>query len=74
MENKCYFCEGEVKKRVITHYRQTKPGLVEFKGVPCEICEQCGEKYFFPQTVRKMESISKNEAQEFEKVPVYNYA
>jgi YgiT-type zinc finger domain-containing protein len=74
LEDKCYFCGGQVKKRVITHYRQTEQGLVEFKGVPCEICEQCGEKYFSPQAVRKMESISKNKAQEFEKVPVYNYA
>lgn len=74
MKDKCYFCGGQVEERVITHYRQTELGLVEFKGVPCEVCGQCGEKYFSPRVVRKMETLTKNKTQEFEKVPVYEYA
>lgn len=74
MKDKCYFCGGKVEEKIITHYRQTERGLVEFKGVPCEICVQCGEKYFSPQVVRKMEILSKNKTQEFEKVPIYKYA
>ena len=50
--------------------------LVEIKDVPCEICQQCGEKYFDPKTVRRIEQIVKLKAKikEYIQLPVYGYA
>jgi YgiT-type zinc finger domain-containing protein len=72
---KCYFCHGGpvVSKKVNVH-RYVKGHLVEIKDVPCDVCEQCGEKYFDAQTIRHLENIVKQKAREYIEVPVYEYA
>ncbi len=70
----CYFCGGEVVERLITHFRQTPRGTAEFRGVPCEVCLVCGEKYFSPAAIRRMEALSSMPAQEYVQLPAYNYA
>jgi YgiT-type zinc finger domain-containing protein len=71
---RCYFCGGEVVERQITHFRQTPQGTAEFRGVPCEMCLVCGEKYFSPDTVRRMEELAARPAHEYVQVPAYDYA
>jgi YgiT-type zinc finger domain-containing protein len=73
-QRRCYFCGGEVTERRITHFRQTPRGTAEFRGVPCEVCLVCGEKYFSPETVRRMEELSSTPAQEYVRLPAYDYA
>lgn len=70
----CYFCGGEVVKRQVTHFRQTPHGTAEFRGVPCEVCLVCGEKYFSPETIRRLEELSSMPAQEYVQLPAYDYA
>jgi YgiT-type zinc finger domain-containing protein len=71
---RCYFCGGEVVERRITHFRQTPQGVAEFRGVPCEVCLVCGEKYFSAETVRRLEELASEPAQEFVQLPAYDYA
>jgi YgiT-type zinc finger domain-containing protein len=71
---RCYFCGGEVVKRKITHIRRTPRGTAEFRGVPCEECTVCGEKYFSPEIVRRLEELSATPAREYVQVPTYDYA
>lgn len=74
---KCYFCNGgPIIKEEIDHISRVSGKLVEVKDVPAEICQQCGEKYFEPKTIRRLERIVKLRAKvkEFIQLPVYSYA
>lgn len=70
---KCYFCGGEVVVRHVTHFRQTPHGTAQFRGVPCEECLVCGERYFSPETVRRLEELASMPAQEYVQLPAYDY-
>lgn len=74
---RCYFCNGgPVIKGKTDHISRINGQLVEIKGVPCEVCQQCGEKYFTPQTIRRLERILrlKTKIKEYIRLPVYSYA
>lgn len=73
-EMKCYFCAGELVARRVTHFRHTTYGTAEFRGVPCEVCMQCGEKYFSAETVRRLEELAAKPAQACVQLPAYDYA
>mgnify|MGYP001560279650 FL=1 len=74
---KCYFCNGgPVLKGKVDHISRIGGHLIEIKDVPAEICQQCGEKYFEPKTIRRIENIAKlkTKIKEFIQLPVYSYA
>ena len=74
---KCYFCNGgPVTKGKTDHISRLGGQLVEVKNVPCEICQVCGEKYFEPKTIKRLEQIVKFKAKikEYIQLPVYSYA
>lgn len=74
---KCYFCNGgPVVKGKTDHISRVDRRLIEVKDVPCEICQQCGEKYFDPKTIQRIEQIIKLQAKvkEYIQLPVYSYA
>jgi YgiT-type zinc finger domain-containing protein len=73
-EMKCYFCGGEVIARTVTHIRETPNGVAEFREVPCEECTACGERYFSPETIRRLEELSAQPPAEYVQVPAYDYA
>ena len=51
----CSFCGGVVEERRIDYdYRRTGRLLV-FQNVPAGVCRQCGEKYFTPEVLKKMD-------------------
>lgn len=74
-KQRCYFCRGgPVVSRKVNVHRYVTGHLVEIKDVPCDVCEQCGEKYFDAQTIRHLEKIVKQKTNEYIEVPVYEYA
>ena len=51
----CAFCGGEVEdERIVYDYRR-KGRLLIFSNVPAGVCRQCGEKYFAPDVLKKMD-------------------
>ena len=42
---------------VTTHVVTLKDCVIIIKNVPCEECEQCGEKYFSDEVMEKLDSI-----------------
>ena len=43
----CMFCKCDtVKQSTTTHVVNYKNSIIVIKNVPCEECEQCGEKYY----------------------------
>jgi YgiT-type zinc finger domain-containing protein len=62
------FCKcKEVVSSVTTHVVNYKGCIIVIKNVPCEECEQCGEKYYSDEVARRIEklvNIAKNLMQE----------
>jgi YgiT-type zinc finger domain-containing protein len=51
----CTFCGGEVDERLIDYDYRRKGHLLVFRNVPAGVCCQCGEKYFQPDVLKKMD-------------------
>ena len=54
----CMFCKcNTMKPSFTTHVVSWKGNLIIVKNVPCEECEQCGEKYFADDVAIRLEAI-----------------
>ena len=54
----CMFCKCETSRPSFTaHVVNYKNCLIIVKNVPCEECEQCGEKYYSDEVAGKLEQI-----------------
>ena len=57
----CYFCKGEVVQKRIQHVHQWGEKIIIFEDVPAEVCQQCGETYFSPEVLEKMDEVTLGE-------------
>jgi YgiT-type zinc finger domain-containing protein len=53
----CYFCKGQLVKKHITHIHTWGEKIVLFEDVPAEVCTQCGETYFSPEVLERMDNV-----------------
>ena len=54
----CMFCKCNiVKKSTTTHVVNYKGSIIVIKNVPCEECEQCGEKYYTDEVAVHLEAM-----------------
>ena len=53
----CSFCGGEVGEKKIDYDYRREGHLVVISNVPAGVCGQCGEKYFKPDILKKMDDI-----------------
>lgn len=64
----CMFCKCDtVKESTTTHVINYKNCVIVIKNVPCEECEQCGEKFYSDEVAERLEhlvNIAKNLMQE----------
>ncbi|OGQ82206.1 MAG: hypothetical protein A3F90_10220 [Deltaproteobacteria bacterium RIFCSPLOWO2_12_FULL_60_19] len=51
----CSFCGGEVTEKRIDYDYRRQAHLVVISNVPAGVCGQCGEKYFRPDILKKMD-------------------
>ena len=72
--DRCSFCKGRVEKKMIHHVHQWGEKVFIFKNVPAEVCRQCGETYFGPEALEKMDEVvaSNPEPEEIAQVLVYS--
>lgn len=56
---KCYFCRGSIVKKNVSHIHQWGEKIVLFEDIPAEVCEQCGEVYFSPDTIEIMDRATR---------------
>jgi len=53
----CTYCDGEViEKKIDYDYRRSNQ-LMVVSNVPAGVCRQCGEKYFKPEVLKKMDEV-----------------
>lgn len=40
----CFYCKGDLINSITTHVVNYKNCIIIIKNVPCEECEQCGDR------------------------------
>lgn len=71
----CMFCKCDtVKPSITTHVVNYKGCIIIVKNVPCEECEQCGEKYYTDEVAEKVEKIVNAAKQLMQEISVLDYA
>ena len=74
-ERVCDLCHGKmIRKKVI--YSQIFEGrLVVVEDVPAWVCEQCGEVFYEPDVVERLQELiwSRSEPQRVISVPVWEF-
>lgn len=72
----CYFCGGKTKKQFVVYSKWHKSELIAIENVPAEVCEQCGEQYFSPKTVKDLQKIiwSKKKPAKTINIPLFDLA
>jgi len=70
----CFYCKGRVEQRRIEHVHQWGGKLYLFRNVPAEVCRQCGEVYFGPETLDAIDNVVLSEVKpgEHVSVPVFS--
>ena len=54
----CMYCKCKITiQSFTTHVVNYKNCIIIIKNVPCEECEQCGEKYYSDDVTERLESI-----------------
>ena len=54
----CFYCGCKTTTPSVTnHVVNYGDCVIVVKNVPCEECEQCGEKYFSDEVMEKLEKI-----------------
>lgn len=51
----CVFCGGEVEEKRIEYDYRRKGKLLIISNVSAGVCRQCGETYFKPDVLKKMD-------------------
>ena len=70
---RCPFCDWPIAELRIEHVHRWDGKLSLLRNVPVEVCEQCEEVFFAPETLKLMDSIAAGEQDpdEHVSVPVY---
>ena len=53
----CSYCGGKVVEKKIDYDYRREGHLMVVSNVPAGVCRQCGEKFFWPNVLKQMDSI-----------------
>ena len=71
----CMFCKCDtVKQSTTTHVVNYKNSIIVIKNVPCEECEQCGEKYYTDEVAEELEKMVNLAKQMMQEIAVLDYS
>ena len=71
----CMFCKCDtVKQSTTTHVVNYKNSIIVIKNVPCEECEQCGEKYYTDEVAEQLEKMVNLAKQMMQEIAVLDYS
>ena len=71
----CMYCKGgTVKESTTTHVVNYKNCVIVIKNVPCEECEQCGEKYFSDKVAEQLEILVDAAKKLMQEVAIIDYS
>ncbi len=70
---KCSVCQGETAAQTIPYSQWVEGKLVAVENVTADVCQNCGEEYFSPETVNNIQEaiVSRKNCKTME-IPVYS--
>ena len=70
----CMFCKCDtVKESATTHVVDYKNCIIVIKNVPCEECEQCGEKFYTDEVAERLEQLVSVAKRLMQEISVIDY-
>ncbi len=70
----CMLCKcNTVRQTTTTHVVNYKGNIIVIKNVPCEECEQCGEKFYTDEVAERLEEIVNTTKKLLQEVAVVDY-
>ncbi len=71
----CMFCKCDtVKASTTTHVVNYNGSIIVIKNVPCEECEQCGEKYYTDEVAERLEQMVAVAKRTMQEISVMDYS
>lgn len=71
----CMFCKCKTTiPSVTTHVVNYKNSIIIIKNVPCEECEQCGEKYYTDEVAKQLEHLVHIAKQLMQEIAIIDYS
>lgn len=71
----CMFCKCyTVTPSLTTHVVNYNGAIIVIKNVPCEECEQCGEKFYTDEVAEKLEKMVNAAKQMMQEIAVLDYS
>lgn len=67
-------CPGEYEARTVVHTVRHHGEVVVIDHVPAEVCAVCGDVLLTPETVRRIESLLRNDPAPARRVPLLEFA
>ncbi|WP_330421031.1 type II toxin-antitoxin system MqsA family antitoxin [Roseburia sp. AM59-24XD] len=69
------FCKCDtVTPSLTTHVVNYNGAIIVIKNVPCEECEQCGEKFYTDDVAEKLEKMVNAAKQMMQEIAVLDYS
>ncbi len=70
----CMYCKCKtVTPSITTHVVNYHGSVIVIKNVPCEECEQCGEKYYTDEVAARIEELINTVKNLMQEVSVLDY-
>ena len=70
----CAFCDCKKNIKTTTTYMADCDGvIVIIKNVPCEECEQCGERYYSTDVILRIDAIIESAKKMMQEVAILDY-
>ena len=71
----CMFCKCDtVTPSLTTHVVNYNGTIIVIKNVPCEECEQCGEKFYTDDVAENLEKMVNTAKQMMQEIAVLDYS
>lgn len=70
----CMFCKcNKVIISTTTHVVNYKGSIIVIKNVPCEECDQCGEKFYTDEVAKQLETLVNRAKNMMQEISVMDY-
>lgn len=71
----CMYCKCKTTiPSLTTHVVNYKHCIIIIKNVPCEECEQCGEKYYSNEVAKQLENLVNIAKQLMQEIAIIDYS
>ena len=72
---KCFYCKGDsIVEGKATDVFEFGDNLIVIRNIPCQECDQCGERYYDTDIVKQIEKIVSEVKKVIQEVSVIDYS